>query len=88
MPRRNRTTPVIVIDEFVSPDEPKEEIRVVKPYLRDNVWNMMKQTNQKIECPVCLDEIDCKNCFCLLTCGHHLHLHELLRCKSCPVCRS
>ena len=88
MPRnRNRNNGLIVLDEF-SIEPPKEPIRLAKDYLKNNYYNLLKEKGEKIECAVCMEEIDCKNCFCLLTCGHYFHLHEVLKCNTCPLCRS
>jgi hypothetical protein len=84
--RRNNNNAILVLDELNI--EPKEPIRIVKPFLKNNYFDMLKKNGERIECSICMDEIDCKNCFCLLTCGHYFHLYETLRCDSCPVCRN
>ena len=86
MPRRNNNGRLIVLDEHSL--ELQEPIRPVKDFLKNTFYDMLKEKNEKIECPICYEEIDCRNCFCLLNCGHYLHLHEVLRCNTCPVCRS
>ena len=40
------------------------------------------------ECPICLEKIECKHCFCLLSCGHHSHSFCLHRINKCPICRN
>ena len=92
MPRnRNRNTPISLVEDLEQDFTPTY-VRISAPtpvddFLKNNYFDMMKELNRKIECPICMEEICCKNCFTLLKCGHHLHLHELMKCSSCPVCR-
>lgn len=96
MPNRNRNRnnvgSVIVLDETmammdIDQDPTREPIRIVKDFLKNNYFDMLKEKKEKIECSICLEEIDCKNCFCLLTCGHSYHLGCVLKCHKCPICR-
>lgn len=59
------------------------------PHLKNTYYEMCVETKKKLECSVCLDELCCKRCFCLLMCGHSLHADCWLRMteKRCPVCR-
>ena len=61
----------------------------VSDYLKNNYFDLLCKTNTKLQCPVCLeDDLLCReNCFCLLNCGHAMHLHEYLKLNKCPVCR-
>jgi len=94
MPNRNRNRnnigSVIVLDEnmaMMDIDPPREPVRITKDFLKNNYFDMLKEKKEKIECSICLEEIDCKNCFCLLTCGHSYHLGCILKCHNCPICR-
>ena len=61
----------------------------VSDYLKNSYFDLLVKTNTKLQCPICLEEdlLCCKNCFCLLNCGHAMHLHEYLKISKCPVCR-
>lgn len=85
MPRRNNNSRLVILDE--NSIDFTEQIRPVKDFLKNTFYDLLKEKGEKIECPICMEEINCKKCFTLLSCGHYLHLDELLKCKSCPVCR-
>jgi len=88
MPRRRNNGLISLVelqDEETS--RPQDQIRMVKSCLKDQVWDMMKETNRNIECPICLDAIDCKRCFCLMDCSHMFHLSCVIKCETCPMCR-
>ena len=85
---RNNRNNVIVLDEVSMDLDYKEPIRPVKDYLKNQMWDLLKDKGEKIECSICLSEIDCKNCYSLLTCGHSFHLCCVFRCKNCPLCRN
>jgi len=72
--------------ELVVAEEPS--FKLVKDHLRIKYFEMMKKSREKMECAICLNEIDCVNCFALGVCGHAFHLHEALRVDKCPICRS
>ena len=71
---------------------------IASAYLTQQFWEMKKslQTDADVgaddeDCPVCLQSVlACRQCFCLLNCGHALHtscflqMHEAI----CPVCRA
>jgi hypothetical protein len=61
---------------------------ICKSFLRDFVYEAHLKNNTLLECPVCLDKIDCKYCFCLLSCGHYAHSFCLHRVNKCPICRN
>ncbi len=89
MPRRNNRNPnLIVLDEMSMDIDYQEPIRVVKDYLKNQMWDLKKEKGENIECSICLSEIDCRNCYSLLTCGHSFHLCCVLKCKNCPLCRN
>ena len=93
MPRRNRNNTIHLNEVDLDNNEyTPTYIRISAPmpvdeFLKNNYYDMKKKLGEKIECPICMEEICCKNCFTLLKCGHHLHLHELMKCSCCPVCR-
>lgn len=84
--RNNRNNNVIVLDENSLDLDYHEPIRLVKDYLKNQFWELKK--NETMECSICLDNIDCQKCFCLLSCGHAYHLCCIIRCNTCPLCRS
>jgi hypothetical protein len=73
-------------DTNVNP-EIKEPCRPVKDFLKNNYFKLLKEKNDKIECSVCLEEIDCPKCYYLLNCGHSFHIGCAIRCNFCPLCR-
>jgi len=68
---------------------PKFDLKkfICADYLKNNYYEMAKELNKKIECPVCLEEICCQQCMSILPCGHIYHLCCLLKCDMCPLCR-
>lgn len=65
---------------------------LVSPYLANTYFEMAKTLKRDMECPVCLESLMCcKDCFCLLKCGHSIHAkcYFYIQDKSrCPVCRA
>ena len=61
---------------------------ICKPFLRDFVFESHLKNKTELECPICMEPIDCKHCFCLLSCGHHAHSFCLHRLNRCPICRN
>ena len=59
-------------------------------FLKNNYWDMSQTLEKTHECSICLDEIDCKKCFTLLTCGHIFHLPCIVKVQpmQCPLCRN
>ena len=88
MPRRRNSPQLIVLDETTLDYDTKEPIRPVKDFLKNQVWNLYKEKNEKLECSICLDDICCQKCYTILTCGHSYHLSCVIKCKTCPLCRS
>jgi hypothetical protein len=95
MPRQRRSVQVLDInpedviewsDTNVNP-EFKEPCRPVKDFLKNNYYKLLKENNEKLDCSICLDEIDCTKCFMLLSCGHYFHIGCCIRCNYCPLCR-
>lgn len=62
----------------------------VGDFLKNNYWDMAEKLESNHECSICLDNINCKNCFTVLTCGHIFHLSCVIKCSplNCPLCRS
>ena len=88
MPRRRNSPQLIVLDETTLDYDTQEPIRPVKDFLKNQVWNLYKEKNEKLECSICLDDICCQKCYTILTCGHSYHLSCVIKCKTCPLCRS
>ena len=61
---------------------------ICKTFLRDFVFEQYLKSSTELECPICMDIINCKHCFCLLSCGHYAHSFCLHRINRCPICRN
>ena len=61
---------------------------ICKTFLRDFVFEQYLKSSTELECPICMDIINCKHCFCLLSCGHYAHSFCLHRINRCPLCRN
>lgn len=85
MPRRNRNNSLIILDEHT---DANSVVFPVKTFLKNQVWDLLKQQNKECECSICLETIDCKNCYCLLSCGHSFHLCCIVGQTRCPLCRN
>lgn len=74
--------------QIIQPTQPPTII--VENYLKNNYWEMCEKLEKSLECSICLEHINCKNCFTLLVCGHSYHLCCITRCRpnQCPLCRS
>lgn len=73
------------------PRQKEEHNPPVSNHLTREYYDMCKTTNKSLECSICLEPIDCKNCICLLLCGHSFHYNCILRVTppvKCPLCRS
>ena len=98
MPRRNRipeltedthTLDLLDIGQLIDVTVPAN--KPVSVALAKQFYKMAKQIEYKLEnCPVCLDELCCSNCFTLLPCSHYLCAPCYMRLveKRCPVCRA
>jgi|TARA_A100001391_G_scaffold126651_1_gene86646 hypothetical protein len=94
MPRRRNTLnneepEQIHFEQINLNPTPKFDLKnfICADYLKNNYYDMAKQLNRKIECPVCLEEICCQKCMSILPCGHVYHLCCLMKCDMCPLCR-
>jgi hypothetical protein len=78
-----------VADLVLHDIERPKKLNIVSKHLSENYFSMAKDLNKDMECSICLSNIDCKNCFTLLSCGHSFHAGCLLFLKEkiCPVCR-
>jgi hypothetical protein len=95
MPRRRNLTEddIIATMPINLPDfPPVTNTRLADEYLKNNYYDLLKKTDAKLECPVCMDDMmDCKRCFALLVpCGHAIHSSCFMRITNgkCPTCRS
>jgi len=77
----------IIWDDLDVTPEYKEPVRPVKDFLKNNHYRMLKQSKEKLNCSICLDDIDCEKCFYLLSCGHYYHIGCAIKCNFCPTCR-
>lgn len=94
MPRRRTTTPQ---DEELDWDELRlvinekdtNRLKIASQHLTKCYFDMVKELNKELECPICLDKLH-TCCSTLLCCGHYLHAGCLLRLQQqkCPVCRA
>lgn len=92
MPRRRNNQEeiqdgLIILDENSINFEIREPIRMTKDFLKNQVWELLKEKGKEVECSVCLEEICCSKCYTLLNCGHSYHLCCIIKCKTCPLCR-
>ena len=92
--RRNNNNQPMTLDEFAEIIEDDNMISMVKyvvckDFLKDKVWELQKATNEKNTCSICIEDINCKHCFCLLSCGHSYHSSCLMKWnKGCPLCKN
>ena len=97
MPRRNRNNDEDnVIFEMYPPDEIITNRKInytlkphtVKPTLSKKYFDMIKMTDEELKCNICLENIDCRCCFTLYTCGHYYHASciEQLQKPMCATC--
>lgn len=45
----------------------------VKQNLSKKYYELLTYANQEMKCAICLEDINCKCCFVLFTCGHFYH---------------
>ena len=89
MPRRRSQSDVPNEDESVDVSFTfRSSNGPVSDHLKDQYYDLLVKSGEMLDCPVCLESVlGCKNCLCLLMCGHAMHLHEYLKLSKCPVCR-
>jgi hypothetical protein len=84
----------MTLDEFAQILEDDNKISMVKyivckDFLKNMVWDLSKKAEIKHTCSICLEEIGCKHCFTLLSCGHAFDAACLMKWKnSCPLCKN
>ena len=70
---------------------------IASAYLTQQFWEMRQRLKSETDvdvaddCPVCLQNVlACRQCFCLLNCGHVLHTSCFLQIREavCPICRA
>lgn len=82
---RNNRPRFIIEDDHGYLATTNEPIRIVKDYLKNKYWELDKELEN---CSICMEEICCKKCFSLLSCGHYFHMSCIYKCSSCPLCRN
>jgi hypothetical protein len=70
-----------ILNKGKSPNQP------VSHFLANEWFRVKKTLNEPLECSICLNDIDCKNCICLLMCGHAYHIGCIHQQTFCPLCR-
>jgi len=96
MPRRSVSTETVREQLFnnIMGTIPVTEITIptfkkcglVSDKLKNDYYEM---NTKELECPICYENICCKNCFSLTNCGNVFHLGCFIKCTTgCPICRS
>jgi len=91
MPRRRQNT--VELDEEATNELVNLVMNgttAVSTRLSQKHYDLLKHKgDEQLECAICLDDIDCRNCFSLLPCGHHYHLMCWMKVtdQRCPLCR-
>lgn len=95
MPRGRANTQLILEDNEILDNELITNRKItyklkpfpVQKHLSKKYYDLIKE-KEKLECSICYDTIDCKNCFCLLSCSHYYHKECIDDCLSnrCPLC--
>jgi hypothetical protein len=95
MPRRRAAAPAIELDDegddsMVGSAKVVVQLKPhpVMPHLAKEYFVLKQRANETLECPVCLEKIDCKHCISLWTCGHSFHASCTEACTTtrCPLC--
>jgi len=89
MPRnRNRNEFVIETQDIVFEHTDKKKIIACSTYLCNSFYDLLKESNKEIKCSTCMDDINCRDCFYLRSCGHYSHIRCAITWKggACPVC--
>ena len=83
MPRARRSQEVSVYFEV--------DNQPVSDHLRNEDWRLKSGCKESMgECPVCTDELLCKKCTLLLSCGHCVCAScwvKMVADQRCPICR-
>lgn len=91
MPRRRNTE---VVDQSIEIDEEQFlkmfKERVVSLHLKNKFFEFATKAGEQFNCPICLNDIQQPEAYCLLRCGHHTCFsceYYTKEPKTCPVCR-
>jgi len=88
MPRtRNANIQEITAEEIQEEMFNTRKLNLVETKLKNDYYEMKKKLNERIECCICMEAIDCIHCLALCRCGATIHLFEWLKCNKCPICR-
>jgi len=79
MPPRTNTR--FVLNNNVTPNQP------VGAFLAKEIFRMKKQLNEELNCTICIEDICCDKCYCVLLCGHNFHYVCVSAESICPLCR-
>ena len=64
----------------------------VSRHLSSTHFDLLNAAGMDEVCSICLESVmNCRRCYCLLSCGHSLHAGCFLQLKDasvCPVCRT
>lgn len=95
MPRRQSNAPIYLLEEELADNElviHKKITYKLKPFpvqktLSKKYYELIKN-QEKIECPICYENICCDQCFTLLSCGHYFHRDCVDNCLTsrCSMC--
>lgn len=87
MPRGRRSLIDLVTDD-VDEISFHEKCKLVTEKLKNDYYEMCEKLEKNMECCICMENIDCKNCLALTNCGNTFHLNHYIRCNKCPICRN
>lgn len=65
-----------------------KKLQQVSLFLKNKYFDLSKSNNITLNCSICLEDIDCKHCFSLLSCGHPFHFQCIAEQTVCPLCRA
>jgi len=100
MPRNNNrhsngNAPIFLLDEEFADNELVSNKKItykLKPFpvqktLSKKYYELIKNI-EKLDCPICYDEICCDKCFTLMSCGHYYHRDCVDNCLTsrCSMC--
>ena len=76
----------------VQPVQPVQPVQttptnICAPFLTQRIWNMSRNLEMTLNCPVCYDDIRSATGMTLLKCGHQFHTDCMRNITTCPICR-
>lgn len=98
-PRRRSPSPIASVqtdseeDDMFDPtfivEEVKPELKICSQHLSQNYFQLCEKLKMDLECVICMEQLKCKYCFTILSCGHYFHSACLLQLKNkeCPMCK-